>query len=113
MDAEQVISNDLVADQANITKKQAEHACLTTQHEEDIKGAQSHHSDAVCDEDEILVANGTQRGQRSNGGIIDPRTKDTLGIGVHRQDLIDANDSSSDVEEDSDGTSPKITRQTI
>jgi hypothetical protein len=106
-DAEQVISNDLVANRANMTKKQAEHACLTTEHEDDIEGAQSYYSDAVCDEDEIVVANGPQRGLRSNGGIIDPRTKDTLGTGGHTQDLMDANDSSSDVEEDSDGTSPK------
>jgi hypothetical protein len=106
-DAGQVIPNDLVANRANITKKQAEHACLTTQHEDDTEGAQPHHSDAVCDEDEIVVANGLQRGPRSNGGLIDPRTKDTLGTGGHAQDLMDADDSSSAVEEDSDSTSPK------
>ena len=81
--------------------------CLISQHEDDIDGAQSHHSNAVCNEDEIVVANGPQRGPRSNGGIIDPRTKNTLSIGGYTQDLIDANDSSSDVEEDSDSTSPK------
>jgi hypothetical protein len=106
-DAEQVISNDLVANRANITKRQAEHACLTTQHEDDIEGAQSHHSDEVCNEDEIVVANGPQRGPRLNGSIVDPRTKATLGERGHTQDLVDANDSSSDVEEDSNGTSPK------
>jgi hypothetical protein len=56
-DAGRVIPNDLVANRANITKKQLEHACLTTQHEDDIEGAQPHHSDAVCDEDGIVVAN--------------------------------------------------------
>jgi hypothetical protein len=106
-DAEQVISNGLVANRANITRKQAEHAGLTTQHEDDIEGAQSQRSDAVCDEDEIVVANGPQRGPRLNGSIIDPRTKATLGERGHTQDLMDANDSSSDVEEDSDGTSFK------
>lgn len=58
-DAGQVISNDLVANRANITNKQAEHAGLTTQHEDDIEGVRSHHSDAVCDEDEIVDANGS------------------------------------------------------
>lgn len=106
-DAEQVVPNDLVPNRANITKKQAKYACLISQPEDDIERAQSHHSDAVCDEDEIVVANGPQRGPRSNGGIIDPRTKDTLGTEGHTQDLIDANDSSSDIEEDSDGTSSK------
>jgi hypothetical protein len=106
-DAKRVIANGLVVHPANITRKQAEHAGLTTQHENDIEGAQSQHSDSVCDEDKIVVADGPQRGPRSDGGIIDPRTKDTLGTGVHRQDLMDANDSNSDVEEDSDGTSPR------
>jgi hypothetical protein len=110
-DAEQVIPNDLVANRANVTKKQAEHACLTTQHEGDIERTQSRYSDVVYDEDEIVVSNGERRDPRSNGGIIDPRTKDTLGTGGHTQDLMDADDSSSDV----DGTAPapKATRQTM
>jgi hypothetical protein len=57
-DTRQVIWNDLITNRANITKKQAEHTGLTTQHEDNIEGAQSHHSDVVCDEDEIVVANG-------------------------------------------------------
>jgi hypothetical protein len=103
-DARQIMSNDLVATRANITRKQAEQVGLTTQHGDDIEGAESHHSDAVCDEDEIVVANGPQCGPRSNGSIIDPRTRDTLGMGGHMHDLTDANDSSSNVGEDSDHT---------
>jgi hypothetical protein len=106
-DAGRVIPNDLVTKRASITKKQVEHVCLTIQHEDDIVEAQSHHSDAVCDEDEIVVADDPQRGPRSNGGIIDPCTKNTLGTGGHTQDLVDADDSGSDVDEDFDGTSPK------
>jgi hypothetical protein len=102
-----VISNDLVTNQENITENQAEHVGLTTQHEHDIEEAQSHHSDVVCDEDEIVVANGPQRGLRSNGSIIDPHTKDTLGTRGRMRDLTDANDSSSNVEEDSDHTGHK------
>jgi hypothetical protein len=54
-----------------------------------------------------MVANGPQRGPRSNGSIIDPRTKDTLGTGGYTKDLMDTNDSSSDVEENSDETGPE------
>jgi hypothetical protein len=82
-DAGGIILNDLVTSQANITENQAEHVGLTTRHEHDIEEAQSHYSNAVCDEDEIVVANGPQHGLRSKGIIIDPRTKDTFGTHGH------------------------------
>jgi hypothetical protein len=100
----QSISNDLVAIQADATEQQAEQLDLTTHQRDDMKEAQSHQSGGVFGEDEIVVANGPQCGPRSNGSVIDPRTKDTPDTGGHVHDLTDANDSSSDVEEDSDDT---------
>jgi hypothetical protein len=105
--AEQVISNDLVTIQANATEEQAEQLDLTTHQRYDIEEAQSHQSGGVCDEHEIVAANGPQRGPRSNGGVIDPRTKDTPGTGGRIHDLMYANDSSSEAEEDSDEIDPK------
>jgi hypothetical protein len=54
-----------------------------------------------------VVANGSQRGPRSNGGVVDSRTEDTPGTDGHIHDLGDGNDSSSDVGEDSDDTGPE------
>jgi hypothetical protein len=107
METGQVISNDLVAIRANAAKEQAEQSGLTTHHRDDMEEAQSHRSGGVCDEEKIVVANGSQRGPRSNGGVVDSRTKDTPGTGGRIHDLMDAGDSSSDVEEDSDDTGPK------
>jgi hypothetical protein len=107
METGRVISNDLVAVRANAAKEQAEQSGLTTRHRDDVEEAQSHQSGEVCDEDELVVANGPQRGPRSNGGVVNPRTKDTPVPGGHNHGLTNANDSSSDVEEDSDNTDPK------
>jgi hypothetical protein len=107
MDTGQSILNDLVAVQANAANEQAEQLGLTTHHRDDMEKYQSHQSGEVCDEDEIVVANGPQRGPRSNGGVFDPRTKDTPVPGGHNHGLTNANDSSSDIEEDSDDTDLK------
>jgi hypothetical protein len=107
METGQVISNDLVAIRANAAKEQAQQSGLTTHHRDDMEEAQSHQSGGVCDEEEIVVANGSQRGPRSNGGVVDSRTKDTPGTGGRIHDLMNAGDSSSDIEEDSDDTGPK------
>jgi hypothetical protein len=107
METGQSISKDLVAVKANATDEQAEQLNFTTHQRDDIGGAQSHQSGEVCDEDEIVVANGPQRGPRSSGGIVDPRTKDRPVPGGHNHGLTNVNDSSSDIEEDIDDTDPK------
>jgi hypothetical protein len=107
METGQVISNDLVAIRANAAKEQAEQSGLTTHHRDDMEETQSHQSGGVYDKEETVVANDSQRGPRSNGGVVDSRTKDTPGRGGRIHDLMDAGDSSSDVEEDSDDTGPK------
>jgi hypothetical protein len=58
METGQSISNDLVTVQANATDEQAEQLNLTTHQRDDMEEARSHQSDGLCDEDEIVVANG-------------------------------------------------------
>jgi hypothetical protein len=109
----QVVSNDLVAIRANATREQVECSDLTAQQRDDVEGAQSREPNGVCDEDEIVVANGLQFDRRLRGSVINSRTKETPDAGGQIHDLTDANDGSLIVREDSEDTGPKGIYQTM